>query len=258
MFTVIFEVHPGDGQQTTYLDLTKVLKPELLKIDGFIDVIRYRSLTRDNWVLSISTWRDEKSLVRWRTHAKHHDAQRKGRDEVFSDYHLRIAEVIHDSHPPKGHEVIQQRYDATKVGKAKTAILVEIKKSGLKDPSADEALSSMGLNTDLFGLISWDVFDSILTPGNLIALLFFDSTGDVSKFAASTELQVGARVRHTRIIRDYGMFDREEAPQYYPEIKNEVRLGPFTKSSLTELCTMERTIGCFSSPRYTITIEKQD
>ena len=25
------------------------------------------------------------------------------------------------------------------------------------------------------------------------------------------------RLRHVRVVRDYGMFDRREAPQYFPE-----------------------------------------
>jgi hypothetical protein len=32
-------------------------------------------------------------------------------------------------------------------------------------------------------------------------------------------LKDGARLRRVRIIRDYGMFDRREAPQYYPDAK---------------------------------------
>jgi hypothetical protein len=33
-------------------------------IDGFIDNIRYRSMTRPGFILSLSNWRDEKALVR--------------------------------------------------------------------------------------------------------------------------------------------------------------------------------------------------
>jgi len=28
-------------------------------------------------------------------------------------------------------------------------------------------------------------------------------------------------LRHIRVVRDYGMFDRREAPQYYPPVKRE-------------------------------------
>jgi hypothetical protein len=27
------------------------------------------------------------------------------------------------------------------------------------------------------------------------------------------------RHRHVRIVRDYGLFDRREAPQFYPEVE---------------------------------------
>jgi hypothetical protein len=32
-------------------------------------------------------------------------------------------------------------------------------------------------------------------------------------------LRDGARLRRVRIVRDYGMHDRREAPQYYPDAK---------------------------------------
>jgi len=54
-----------------YLGYAKILKPELEQMEGFIDNIRYRSLTRDGWILSLSGWRDERSLIRWRIWAKH-------------------------------------------------------------------------------------------------------------------------------------------------------------------------------------------
>jgi heme-degrading monooxygenase HmoA len=78
-----------------------MLKPELEKIDGFVDNVRYRSLTREGWLLSLSGWRDEKALVRWRTQAKHHDVQEKGRSQVFLDYHLRVGQLTKDTRPPR-------------------------------------------------------------------------------------------------------------------------------------------------------------
>ena len=86
MFSVIFEVYPKSDQWDTYLGLAKMLRPELEQIDGFVDNIRYRSLTRDGWILSLSSWRDEKALVRWRTKQHHHETQEKGRLEVLADY----------------------------------------------------------------------------------------------------------------------------------------------------------------------------
>src|ERR1700761_7623567 len=115
MFTVLFEVHSKPGKTDTYLHFAKVLRPELEKIDGFIDSVRYRSLTRYGWLLAMSGWRDEKALVRWRTHARHHVVQSKGRTDVFSDYHLRIGEIAADTRPPQGYAVHEQRFDETQV-----------------------------------------------------------------------------------------------------------------------------------------------
>lgn len=77
MFAVIFETRPQPSQFDTYLTIAKSLRPELANIDGFIENIRYKSLSRPGWILSLSFWRDEKSLVRWRTTATHHMAQEK-------------------------------------------------------------------------------------------------------------------------------------------------------------------------------------
>ena len=62
MFAVLFEVHPRSTQWDAYLGYAKILRPKLEQIEGFVDNIRYRSLTREGWILSLSGWRDEKAL----------------------------------------------------------------------------------------------------------------------------------------------------------------------------------------------------
>src|SRR3979490_3194890 len=119
MFSVIFEVHPKKEQFDLYLALAKDLKPILEGIDGFIDNERFESTRRPEWILSHSTWRDEKSVVRWRTVAKHHDTQQRGRDEVFQDYHLRVGEIVADTAPPAALTLVEQRLDETEIGPAK-------------------------------------------------------------------------------------------------------------------------------------------
>jgi hypothetical protein len=56
--------------------------------------LRYRSLTREGWVRSLSRWRDEKAVVRRRTKVRHHEIQEKARAEVFLDCHLRVADAV--------------------------------------------------------------------------------------------------------------------------------------------------------------------
>jgi len=126
MFSVLFEVFPAEGKKDDYLDKAKFLKPVLETIDGFIDNERFESRCKPGWVLSHSTWRDEKSLVRWRTQGDHHAMQEKGRFEVFQDYRLRIAEATFDTDPPKEAPIREQRLDETEVGPGKFVTLTEI------------------------------------------------------------------------------------------------------------------------------------
>src|SRR5690348_11103480 len=87
VFVVIFEVEPKPERWDDYLDLARHLRPKLEAIDGFIDNERYQSRRRQGRVLSLSTWRDEKALIRWRSQGEHHAVQRRGRLEIFADYH---------------------------------------------------------------------------------------------------------------------------------------------------------------------------
>jgi heme-degrading monooxygenase HmoA len=96
MLAVIFEVSPAPGRREEYLDLAAQLRPELEKIDGFISVERFASLTDENKILSVAFWRDEEAVRRWRNLAGHRDAQARGRRGVFADYRLRIASVVRD------------------------------------------------------------------------------------------------------------------------------------------------------------------
>ena len=122
MFAVMFEVQPRSDQWDQYLALAGQLRPELLRIDGFIDNERFRSQRTEGRLLSLSIWADEKAVIRWRTHALHHDVQQKGRFEVFEDYHLRVGEITADTQLPPGQTLAQQRFDTTQLVEITAAI----------------------------------------------------------------------------------------------------------------------------------------
>lgn len=96
MIAVIFEVIPNKGRKADYLEIAARLRPELDDIEGFISIERFQSFSDPEKVLSLSFWRDEKSIQQWRNLEMHRHAQAKGRNEVFKDYHLRIATVVRD------------------------------------------------------------------------------------------------------------------------------------------------------------------
>jgi heme-degrading monooxygenase HmoA len=220
MFSVIFEVHPKTERWDDYLGYAKALRPELEKIDGFVDNIRYRSLTREGWILSLSGWRDEKAVVRWRTLHKHHDIQEKGREQVFLDYHLRVGQITADTRIPAGQELLEQRLDETETGAATTITLTDGQKPAdwVKGTGPEEIAKTLGLQENAAGIAGWDVFEAVLTPGDLILLTSWRDETAAKAYENSVNLP-NNRMRRIRVIRDYGMFDRREAPQYYPDAK---------------------------------------
>jgi heme-degrading monooxygenase HmoA len=226
MFSVIFEVQPRAEQWNAYLDKAKMLRPELEQIDGFVDNIRYRSLTREGLILSLSGWRDEKSLVRWRTKVRHHDAQAKGRSEILQNYHLRVGQVTKDNQLPPGHALSEQRLDETEVGEGTTITLINATrpKAWTETGNAADCAEFLGLNPDADGLVAWDVFDAVLTPGELILMISWRDNAAAEAFDNEFTVPDGFRARRVRVVRDYGMFDRREAPQYYPDAKGAVTI----------------------------------
>lgn len=96
MIAVIFEVWPADGRKFEYLDHAARLRQELQEIDGFISVERFQSLVDADKLLSVSFWRDEAAVARWREHAGHREVQAAGRSGIFRDYRLRVAAVVRD------------------------------------------------------------------------------------------------------------------------------------------------------------------
>jgi heme-degrading monooxygenase HmoA len=96
MIAVIFEATPGVAKRDEYLAIAAELRPLLDGIDGFISIERFESLSVPGKLLSLSFWRDEEAVKRWRTMEQHRAAQAKGRTRIFDDYRLRIASVIRD------------------------------------------------------------------------------------------------------------------------------------------------------------------
>ena len=93
---VIFEVVAAEGRKQAYLDAAARLRPLLAEVDGFISIERFESLTQPGKILSLSIWRDEDAVERWRNTEEHRQAQAAGRAGIFADYRLRVARVLRD------------------------------------------------------------------------------------------------------------------------------------------------------------------
>jgi heme-degrading monooxygenase HmoA len=219
MFAVIFEVQPKQARWDDYLALAKQLKPKLEAIEGFIDNERFGSQKTKGRVLSLSTWQDEKSVIRWRTEGEHHGVQEQGRQKIFEDYHLRVGEITADSAPPNGFAIVEQRFDETVVGVAKTCTITEISPGAGAALRAEAILDQLRLDPQADGLFDHELFESITQPGKLLVLgSWRDKAAAATWQPAPFSGADAPRHRQVRVIRDYGMFERREAPQYYPAI----------------------------------------
>lgn len=96
MMAVIFEVLPAPGRKDAYLAAAAALRPALEQVDGFISIERFESLSEPGKLLSLSFWRDEEAVARWRQVEAHRSTQQAGRAGIFADYRLRVAAVVRD------------------------------------------------------------------------------------------------------------------------------------------------------------------
>lgn len=96
MIAVIFEVFPKEEHKQEYLDIAAKLKPMLAQFDGFISIERFASLQDPNKILSLSFWKDEKSIEQWRNEIIHREGQASGLQYIFSDYRIRVGHIMRD------------------------------------------------------------------------------------------------------------------------------------------------------------------
>ncbi|CCD88589.1 putative Antibiotic biosynthesis monooxygenase [Bradyrhizobium sp. ORS 285] len=204
MLSLFFEVEVKPGHLDRYLQLAASLRPELDALGGCLFLDRFKSLSRDNLILSYQIWQDEGAMTAWRVHAHHHDIQTLGRDKVFSDYRLRVAELIHEVRPGQAAWQPERRgtYNDPK-RRAPTYVLVL--------ETAEPKLNAVTGRTV-------ESFCSVYREGRFAHLV--ELPDEAAGLTLSVQLLSEPGVDNIRVVevaRDYGMYDRREAPQYYPE-----------------------------------------
>lgn len=208
MIGLFFEVQTRPGQMDQYLQLAASLRPALDAMGGCLFLDRFKSLSRENLLLSYQIWQDEAALTAWRVHGYHHQVQEKGREEVFSDYRIRIAQVIHEARA--GKPVWQPE-----------------RRTPYNDPARRPptyVLATESRTADLPVETEWrrDAFASVYRDGYFGHLI--DVPDERSGVEFGNRLFAEPTTEYFRVfevMRDYGMYDRSEAPQYYPPVKRQ-------------------------------------
>ena len=96
MIAIIFEVTPNEGMADDYLKIAGEMRGFVERIDGFISVERFQSLTNPDKLLSISFFKNEAAVKEWRQLTAHRSAQKVGRETLSRDYRLRVLQVLRD------------------------------------------------------------------------------------------------------------------------------------------------------------------
>jgi heme-degrading monooxygenase HmoA len=222
MFSVLIEVLPSEGQWDAYLANAKMLRPELETAPGFVDNVRYRSLTRDGCILSLSSWRDEDSVVGWHARMRDEEGGERGWDGLLTDYRLRIGEVTSDTRTPEALETVQQGSgDAPAAGEGTSSYVTLIDaKQAPEWVSANnpyEIALYLGFDLNSYGdCISWDIFDSLVSPGEIILVVTWKDAQSATDHAATEIVPDDARVRVIRVVRDYALSDGSGTSRHSP------------------------------------------
>jgi heme-degrading monooxygenase HmoA len=209
MFVVIFETTPNPSEMEQYLSIAGALRPELLKIDGFLENERFRRDDSEGALLSLSLWRDEKSLIRWRTQELHHQSQARGREGVLSDYRLRVGEVATQVDENGLVKTSEPRRDLTEVSKASfVTVSIDVQPGDVE--SIEESRNH---------LIDVVQFTSLNDTDRRLLLLSWRNPQFGNQWL-QTRIPKGT-VKHygINVIRTYGLHDRLEAPVFHPPVK---------------------------------------
>jgi hypothetical protein len=92
---------------------------------------------------------------------------------------------------------------------------------GVGEKSAtDDLVGELGApSVGAQGLLDYDIYESLYNPGKVLLLGSWRDARAAGDWTPRTSRGGALRHRQVRIVRDYGMFDRREAPQYYPDVR---------------------------------------
>lgn len=99
MIAMIFEYWLDPNAAEDYYVESARLRELLPDLDGFEGIERFESTSEPGKFVSIGFFRDEGAVAAWRNMSPHRRAQALGRRRLFTDYRLRMAEVVRDYGP---------------------------------------------------------------------------------------------------------------------------------------------------------------
>ena len=184
---VIFQVEPDPQRIDTYLGLAASLAPQLAAMPGFIENERFRSRRNPGRLVSLSLWEDEAAAIGWREHGQHRAVQQKGRSGLLKEYRIRVGEIV-------GGPVFAP-------GSASDLILLQSLESGTPGEPVAGIIDELAAD-------GHEPFVNIRDQGHALVLL-----EKSHPLRDDGSLPAGISLLRVRVLRDYGLTDRAQAPR---------------------------------------------
>ena len=210
MFCVMIEAEPRKDQWDAYLAKTDMLRPELERAAGLVEATRYRSLTRDGWILSLSDWSDERAVLGWHLRMGHNEDEERGWNHLLADYRLRFGEVTSDTRQADDQKTAWRRPDQTGPGQGTYVTLIDVPYTpkGVGSDNPQELALYLGFDLYSYGdCISWDIFEALSTPGEIILTVTWKDAQSATDHAGTQIVPDDARVRVVELVFDEAMSD---------------------------------------------------
>ncbi len=190
MHALFFEMRPKPGHLDHYFDHVDRLRPSLAAQEGLLFLDRYGSMTDPGLLMSHQLWESEEAIISWRKDAQHRKSQAAGNNQHFANYRIRVG----------------ARFLHRQPGVAKDDILAE------PMPNQTCVLALYGTKPVLSPMFaafkSFNHDDRYLSLASFGCLAEFDAA-----MAGAGDQQDIDEVSAYGIRRDYGQFDRAQAPQ---------------------------------------------
>ena len=189
MHALFFEVRPKPGHLVHYFDHVTRLRPVLAQHTGLKFLDRYAAVSDTGLLLSHQLWESEDAIIKWRKDATHRRSQSAGRQVHFADYRIRVgARVLHWT-------------PAAQDGPTTTATVCGVSHV-VALYSAETVIAP-----------AFAAFESVNTKGKFIALASADGYTDAKALMDKSLSAPGLdEAAIYSIRRDYGQFDRTQAP----------------------------------------------
>ena len=202
MQALLFEMTPRSGHEEHYFRHAAALRPILMQHDGLLFIERFKSLTRPNVVLSHSLWRDEASIARWRTDREHYKSQTAGRFKHFEDYRIRISHVLQHIERGGSKQKWPKEGSYNDAETTPDRFLTVVRTQVMPDREEGE------------------VFNSVTETNSYLTVADVSSeNAGKSKIDKAEGDDTVLSALLSRVSRDYGMFERTEAPQYFRPVE---------------------------------------